>query len=135
MRKAHMHFRGPPQVMRAFCDEWEQKVGVKITLSHEDEPLGTAGPLALAKDILDDGSNEPFFVMNSDVICAYPLADMMAHHKRTNAEATLLVTKVRFMLAGTDRYDCRRGAAVTTVIIAPRSHVSTIHVAGPQQAM
>ena len=81
--------------MRAFCDEWEQTLGVKITLSHEDEPLGTAGPLALAKDILDDGSNEPFFVMNSDVICAYPLADMMAFHKRNNAEATLLVTKVR----------------------------------------
>ena len=81
--------------MRAFCEEWEQTLGVKITLSHEDEPLGTAGPLALAKDILDDGSGEPFFVMNSDVICAYPLADMMAHHMRKNAEATLLVTKVR----------------------------------------
>lgn len=89
------HQLDPVQVMRAFCEEWEVNLGVKITLSHEDEPLGTAGPLALARETLDDGSGEPFFVMNSDVICAYPLADMMAHHKRKGAEATLLVTKAR----------------------------------------
>lgn len=82
------------EVMKAFCQEWEARLGVKITLSKEDEPMGTAGPLALARDILDDGSNEPFFVLNSDVICAYPLADMMAFHKQKHAEATLLVTKV-----------------------------------------
>lgn len=33
-------------------------------LSQEMEPMGTAGPLALAKDILDDGSGKPFFVLN-----------------------------------------------------------------------
>ena len=79
--------------MKSFCQEWEETLGVKITLSHEDEPLGTAGPLSLAKDILDDGSGEPFFVLNSDVICMYPLSDMWAFHKRKGAEATLLVTK------------------------------------------
>ena len=26
--------------------------------------MGTAGPLALARDILDDGSGNPFFVLN-----------------------------------------------------------------------
>lgn len=82
------------EVMKAFCDQWEKQLGVKISLSHEDEPLGTAGPLALAKDILDDGSGEPFFVLNSDVICHYPLSEMMAFHKRKGAEATILVTKV-----------------------------------------
>jgi mannose-1-phosphate guanylyltransferase len=81
--------------MKAFCEQWEKKLGVKITLSHEDEPLGTAGPLALAKDILDDGSGEPFFVLNSDVICHYPLSEMIAFHKRKGAEATILVTKVQ----------------------------------------
>ena len=30
----------------------------------ENEPMGTAGPLALARDILDDGSGDPFFVLN-----------------------------------------------------------------------
>jgi hypothetical protein len=26
--------------------------------------MGTAGPLALAKELLDDGSGQPFFVLN-----------------------------------------------------------------------
>ena len=47
-----------------FLKEWEAKLGVKITCSQEDEPMGTAGPLALARDILADGSGDPFFVLN-----------------------------------------------------------------------
>ena len=30
----------------------------------ENEPMGTAGPLGLAREILDDGSGDPFFVLN-----------------------------------------------------------------------
>ena len=30
----------------------------------EKEPMGTAGPLALANEILNDGSGDPFFVLN-----------------------------------------------------------------------
>ena len=56
--------------------------------------MGTAGPLALAREILDNGTGTPFFVLNSDVICEYPLAQMMAFHLKTGAEATILVTKV-----------------------------------------
>jgi len=56
--------------------------------------MGTAGPLGLARDILDDGTGEPFFVLNSDVICEFPLREMMSFHKEKQAEATLLVTKV-----------------------------------------
>jgi len=26
--------------------------------------MGTAGPLALARELLDDGSGQPFFVLN-----------------------------------------------------------------------
>lgn len=41
------------------------QLGIKISMSLESEPLGTAGPLALARDVLgEDG--EPFFVLNSD---------------------------------------------------------------------
>ncbi len=60
----------------------------------EKEPMGTAGPLALARDILDDGSGDPFFVLNSDVICEFPLKDMLAFHKQKGAEGTILVTQV-----------------------------------------
>jgi NDP-sugar pyrophosphorylase family protein len=63
-------------------------------VSQEKVPMGTAGPLALARKLLDDGSGSPFFVLNSDVICAYPLKDMLDFHKARQAEATLLVTRV-----------------------------------------
>ncbi|KAL4539480.1 hypothetical protein Ndes2437B_g02148 [Nannochloris sp. 'desiccata'] len=83
-----------PQVMMDFLKEWEVKLGIKITCSQEPEPMGTAGPLALAREILDDGSGTPFFVLNSDVICEYPLREMLEFHKKTGAEASILVTKV-----------------------------------------
>jgi len=38
--------------------------GVKITISKEEEPLGTVGPLSLLRDQLD----EPFILMNGDVL-------------------------------------------------------------------
>src|SRR5688572_3952770 len=37
------------------------RFGVSIQYSHEEQPLGTAGPIALV-----DGLNEPFLVMNGD---------------------------------------------------------------------
>lgn len=83
-----------PEVMMGFIKEWEEKLGVKITCSQEKEPMGNAGPLALARHILDDGTGRPFVVLNSDVICDYPLKDMLDFHKARGADATILVTKV-----------------------------------------
>jgi mannose-1-phosphate guanylyltransferase len=65
------------------------KYNIKITCSHETEPLGTAGPLALARDFLDDG--DPFFVLNSDVICEYPLKNLLDFHNGHEGEGTIMV--------------------------------------------
>ena len=80
--------------MLNFLKEYEQKLGIKISCSRETEPLGTAGPLALARDKLLDGSGDPFFVMNSDVISEYPLAEMIEFHRAHGGEASIMVTKV-----------------------------------------
>ncbi|GFP94283.1 mannose-1-phosphate guanylyltransferase 1 [Phtheirospermum japonicum] len=82
------------QVMLNFLKDFEAKLGIKISCSKETEPLGTAGPLALARDKLIDGSNEPFFVLNSDVICEYPLKEMLLFHKSHGGEASIMVTQV-----------------------------------------
>ncbi|XP_071510314.1 mannose-1-phosphate guanylyltransferase catalytic subunit beta-like [Diadema antillarum] len=71
----------------------EQRLGIKITMSHEKEPLGTAGPLALARDILRE-DNEPFFVLNSDISCEFPFSQMLAYHRAHGKEGTIVVTKV-----------------------------------------
>ncbi|XP_042435270.1 probable mannose-1-phosphate guanylyltransferase 1 isoform X2 [Zingiber officinale] len=80
--------------MISFLKDFEDKLGIKITCSQETEPLGTAGPLALARDKLIDGSGEPFFVLNSDVISEYPFANLIQFHKSHGGEATVMVTKV-----------------------------------------
>lgn len=54
--------------------------------------MGTAGPLALARAHLEGG--EPFFVLNSDVICDFPFSAMMDFHLKHGHEATIAVTKV-----------------------------------------
>merc|ERR1712018_478580 len=69
------------------------RLGISISFSHEKEPLGTAGPLALARDILGK-DDAPFFVLNSDVICDFPFRDMVAFHKAHGREGTIVVTKV-----------------------------------------
>ncbi|GAB6026392.1 hypothetical protein CHUAL_012595 [Chamberlinius hualienensis] len=74
--------------------EQGNKFGVTISFSHESEPLGTAGPLALARSLLTLEENEPFFVLNSDVICDFPFKQMIEFHKRHGGEGTLVVTKV-----------------------------------------
>ena len=82
-----------PEVMVANMKEYEDVLGIKISFSVETEPLGTAGPLALARDILGK-DDEPFFVLNSDVICEFPFQDLIDFHNAHGGEGTILVTKV-----------------------------------------
>jgi len=82
-----------PDVMISVLKKYEERYGVTITFSIETEPLGTAGPLKLAEKILGK-DQEPFFVLNSDVICDYPFKDLAAFHKSHGQEGTIVVTKV-----------------------------------------
>ncbi|CAL5334991.1 unnamed protein product [Camellia sinensis] len=84
-----------PEIMLSFLKEFEEKLDIKITCSQETEPLGTAGPLALARNkLIDDDSGKPFFVLNSDVICDYPFKEMIDSHNSHGGEASIVVTKV-----------------------------------------
>ena len=74
------------------------QLGVQITFSLETEPLGTAGPLALARDILA-ANDEPFFVLNSDIICNFPFRDMVSFHRNHGKEGTIVVSAARGVVA------------------------------------
>jgi mannose-1-phosphate guanylyltransferase len=82
-----------PEVMADFIQKYEKELGVQITFSVETEPLGTAGPLALASEILGK-DDSPFFVLNSDVICEFSFEEMLSFHQNHGKEGTILVTKV-----------------------------------------
>ena len=49
--------------------------------------------IRLAKDyILKDNPEELFFVFNSDVICEFPLEELIRKHKEKKAEGTIFLT-------------------------------------------
>jgi NDP-sugar pyrophosphorylase family protein len=61
-----------------------EKLGVKIRYSYEQQPLGTAGPLSLVS-----GLDEPFFVMNGDLLTTLDYRAMYAEHRRHGELATI----------------------------------------------
>lgn len=81
------------EIMEKEMRKEAERLGIKISMSQETEPLGTAGPLALASDILG-ADGEPFFVLNSDVVCEFPFTELIAFHKAHGKEGTIMVTKV-----------------------------------------
>lgn len=81
------------QQMEQELREKTKKLGVNLVFSHETTPLGTAGPLALAKPFLAS-SAEPFFVLNSDIICDFPFKKLYDFHLKHGKEGTIVVTKV-----------------------------------------
>lgn len=68
-----------------------KKYETVITYSLESEPLGTAGPISLARKYLEGGS---FFVLNSDIICDFPLKELLDFHRKRGALGTVLATNV-----------------------------------------
>lgn len=59
-------------------------LGVQISYSHEDKPLGTAGPLSLI-----EGLDDTFIVANGDVLSDIPLEELIAYHKAKGGMTTI----------------------------------------------
>ena len=79
--------------MFSYLKEFEKEYNIKITVSKEDIPLGTAGPIGLAKNILKDA--EEIFIFNADITCEFPLEEMLAFHLKHGKEGTIATTKVK----------------------------------------
>lgn len=61
-----------------------ERLGINITYSYEDTPLGTAGPLTLI-----EGLDEPFLMMNGDLLTSLDFADLYNYHIERNAMVTM----------------------------------------------
>jgi NDP-sugar pyrophosphorylase family protein len=72
------------------------RYGVKLTISKEEKPLGTVGPLTLLKKHL----NEPFLVMNGDILTLLNYRNLFDFAVRTDAALTVgikeMVTPFQF---------------------------------------
>ena len=61
------------------------RFGLKITYSVEDKPLGTAGPMSILLDRLQDD----FILTNGDLLTTLDIATMLADHRTRGADATI----------------------------------------------
>lgn len=71
----------------------EERLGSKVLFSVEREPLGTAGPIRLAKEMLDVGGS--FVVVNGDIVSNIDLAEMAKAHEDHSAIATVALVSVK----------------------------------------
>ena len=67
------------------------ELGLKITYSLEDKPLGTAGAVKLAEEYFDD---EPLLVFNGDILTDLDLSALIAFHQEKKARATITMIRV-----------------------------------------
>lgn len=70
-------------LLEAFFNNGE-KLGVRISYSYEEFPLGTAGPLALL-----NGLTDTFLVMNGDVLTNLDLKELLRFHREKGGIATI----------------------------------------------
>lgn len=65
------------------------RYGVKLNISKEEKPLGTAGPLLLLKDKL----TEPFIVMNGDILSLVDFSDLYHFALNQKSHLTIAIKK------------------------------------------
>jgi dTDP-glucose pyrophosphorylase len=69
-----------------------KNLGLDVHYIREEKPLGTAGALAALNGVV----NEPFIVMNSDLLTQVSLRRMLSFHKKHGAKATVGVREHLF---------------------------------------
>jgi NDP-sugar pyrophosphorylase family protein len=74
-------------LMRSYFGEGE-KLDLRISYQEEDQPLGTAGPLASVP-----GLGQTFLVTNGDVLTNLQLRELVSFHERAGGAATIAVHK------------------------------------------
>jgi NDP-mannose synthase len=100
-------------LLKAFFQDGRH-LGLNISYSFEDRPLGTAGPLSMVQ-----GLDETFLVTNGDVLTTLNLQELMKAHRQSGAAATIATharkVKIDF---GVIQFD--GGLRVTGYIEKPR---------------
>ena len=81
-------FHRGEQISQALGDA---RGGVPLTYSVEEELRGTLGALAPLRDFL--GRAEMVLIVNGDSLCKWPLRSLLRRHRRSHADATMLVSR------------------------------------------
>lgn len=65
-----------------------EAMGVDIRYVSEERPLGTVGGVRLVEEF-----KEPLLVLNGDILTSVSIADLVAFHRKSHADATVCVRK------------------------------------------
>lgn len=65
--------------------------GMRVEVTHEEVPLGTAGAIKNAERFID---GETFFAFNGDILSGMDLTAALKFHRDRSAEATIMLTPV-----------------------------------------
>lgn len=68
-----------------------EQMGMKLEVTHEAEPLGTAGALKNAEHLVGD---DAFLAFNGDVLTNVDLSAVIDRHRARQAEASIVLTPV-----------------------------------------
>ncbi len=79
-------------IQRHFGDG--SRFGLGVHYSLEEEPLGRGGALKLGARLLPSGE-DVVIALNGDILTNQPLAPLIRYHRRKNAAATVMLTRLR----------------------------------------
>ncbi|PNY19948.1 mannose-1-phosphate guanyltransferase [Tolypocladium capitatum] len=116
-------------VFRDFIkDSAKEFPSITIRYLREYQALGTAGGLYHFRDAILKGRPERLFVLNADVCCSFPLAEMLKLFIERDAEAVILGTRVSDDAA--TNFGCIVSDAHTRRVLhyveKPESHISNL---------
>ncbi len=83
------HYHSDKMKTALLCGE---AYGLTLSYSHEEFILGTGGGLKNAEGFFTD---EPFILINSDIICDIDLKHVIEEHEKKRAHATMVVREDR----------------------------------------
>ena len=121
----------PKDEMESFIFSCQRKFKIKIRYLEEEGESGTAGALlAFTSEILSGGCSE-VVIMHCDIICAFPLVELLERHRTCGGIATIASTVVS--PEDSNSYGCmvsKESGELVHYAEKPVSHVSDTINAG-----
>lgn len=81
------------QLIRAYCGDGS-RYGLQLRYVEEPQPLGTAGPIALCRPLLDPV--HPFLMANGDIVTRLDFAKLARFHASEGAQLTIAYITHRY---------------------------------------
>jgi NDP-sugar pyrophosphorylase family protein len=79
------------ELIHAYCGDGS-RFGLAVTYVHEDEPLGTAGPLAAVRDAVREDDDD-ILLMNGDILTSFDLRKLREFRREQDLDLAVAYTR------------------------------------------